>query len=155
MGGTTINSKLICAAKEQVYNAFIDPKALEYWLAPNGMTGKIHEFDLRVGGGYHMSLFYLDKEIAGKTSENEDRSETTFVELKPYEKIITEIRFQSDKDVFKEKMMMEVLLESPEINLTNVIIVFKNIPSGIDPKDNEAGTEESLEKLAAYLKHAN
>jgi hypothetical protein len=32
-----------------------------------------------------------------------------------------------------------------------VTIVFKNIPAGIDPKDNETGTEQSLEKLARYV----
>jgi len=34
-----------------------------------------------------------------------------------------------------------------------VIIIFKNIPIGVDPKDNEAGTEQSLEKLAAYVEN--
>jgi hypothetical protein len=34
------------------------------------MTGEIHEFDARVGGGYRMSLFYpLDERtFRGKTS---------------------------------------------------------------------------------------
>lgn len=37
---------------ETVYNAFIDKKALEYWLAPDGMTGKIHDFEFKVDGKY-------------------------------------------------------------------------------------------------------
>ena len=38
------------------------------------MTGEIHEFDARVGGGYRMSLFYPPDERAfrGKTSDQED-----------------------------------------------------------------------------------
>lgn len=36
-------------------------------------------------------------------------------------------------------------------NSTKVTIVFKNIPTDIDPKDNETGTEQSLEKLAHYV----
>jgi hypothetical protein len=48
-------------------------------------------------------------------------------------------------------MTMEVFLEASENNSTKVTIVFKNIPTGIDPKDNETGTKQSLEKLAYYV----
>ena len=46
---------------------------------------------------------------------------------------------------------MEVLLEVIDKNSTKVTIIFKNIPTGIAPKDNEEGTEQSLEKLANYI----
>jgi uncharacterized protein YndB with AHSA1/START domain len=148
---TTTNSKIIQATPQKIYNAFTDKNALEFWLAPNIMAGKIHDFDLKVGGGYSMSLFYLDSKTAGKTSGNEDRFSAKFVELKPYEKIVQTINFQSDKNEFADEMTMEVLLEKVANNSTQVTILFKNIPAGIDPKDNETGTEQSLEKLAHYL----
>ncbi|MDF3026022.1 MAG: hypothetical protein K0S23_329 [Fluviicola sp.] len=147
---STTNSKIIKASPEKVYNAFTEQKALEFWLAPNKMQGKIHDFDLKVGGGYTMSLFYMDK-TAGKTAENEDRFTAKFVELKPYEKIVQTIEFHSDKSEFGGQMTMEVFLEEKESSSTLVTIVFKNIPDGIDPKDNETGTEESLNKLARYM----
>jgi hypothetical protein len=34
---------------------------------------------------------------------------------------------------------------------TEVTIFFENIPPGIRPEDNEAGTRSSLEKLARYI----
>lgn len=145
------NSKIIHATKAKVYNAFTDKKALEYWLAPNDMKGKIHDLDLKVGGGYEMSLFYLDNQRAGKTLENEDRFSATFIELEPYEKIVQAINFKSDKSEFTEEMTMETFLEEAENNSTKVTVIFKNIPAGVDPKDNEAGTEQSLEKLRKYL----
>jgi hypothetical protein len=37
-------------------------EALEKWMAPGEMIGKIHRFDLKVGGGYEMSLFYPSSE---------------------------------------------------------------------------------------------
>src|SRR5687768_12097020 len=107
---STTNSKIIKASQEKVYNAFTEQKALEFWLAPNKMQGKIHDFDLKVGGGYTMSLFYLDK-TAGKAAENEDRFTARFVELKPYEKIIQTIDFHSDKSKFAGQMIMEVYLK--------------------------------------------
>jgi len=49
------------------------------------MTGEIHEFDARVGGGYRMSLFYPTDEGAfrGKTSDSEDMVNVRFMELAP------------------------------------------------------------------------
>lgn len=150
---TTTNSKIIRATKQKIYNAFTDKSALEFWLAPNILVEKIHDFDLKVGGGYTMSLFYIDNQTAGKTSGNEDRFSAKFVELKPYDKIVQTINFQSDRNEFADEMTTEVFLETVENNSTKVIIVFKNIPTGIDPKDNETGTEQSLEKLSRFLDH--
>ena len=151
MPATTKNSKIIHAKREEVYNAFTDKEALEIWLAPDNMTGKIHDFDLKVGGGYSMSLFYIDLQTQGKTSGNEDRFAAKFIELKPYEKITQAINFQTGKDDLKDEMTMEVFLDEIENNSTKVTIVFKNIPAGINPRDNESGTEQSLEKLARYV----
>lgn len=145
------NSRVIKATSEQLYNAFTDKKDLEFWFAPNKMTGKIHNFSLKVGSGYEMSLFYNNHKIEGKTADNEDRFSVTFIELEPYSKIIQQIKFQSDKDEFAEEMIMEIFLEEVENNSTKITITFTNIPIGVNPQDNEAGTEQSLKKLAKYL----
>jgi uncharacterized protein YndB with AHSA1/START domain len=60
----TQNAKLIKAPPEAFYRAFTNPEALSVWLAPVEMTGKIHSFDLRVGGGYQISPFYPSYEKA-------------------------------------------------------------------------------------------
>ena len=57
-GAETRTSRVIKARPEQLYAAFLDPTALVDWLPPGEMTGAIHEFNARVGGGYRMSLFY-------------------------------------------------------------------------------------------------
>jgi uncharacterized protein YndB with AHSA1/START domain len=88
-GAWTRTSRIIRARPEQLYQAFIDPAALVAWLPPAEMTGKIHAFDARVGGGYRMSLFYPPDERAfrGKTSEKEDMVDVRFVELTPARRI--------------------------------------------------------------------
>ena len=70
-GISTRISKLIKAPREALYQALIDPAALVVWLPPGDMTGVVHDFDVRVGGGYRMSLFYPASELVfrGKTSE--------------------------------------------------------------------------------------
>ena len=149
---TTRNSKIVNASAEKVYKAFTDPKALEQWLVPGEMTGKIHQFDLRVKGGYEMSLFYpeSDQESSGKTSGKEDRYSATFIELDAPRKIVQAITFDSDNPDFAGEMIEEVVLE-PKGKRTHITIIFKNIPKGIKPEDNEAGTASSLGKLARYL----
>ncbi len=150
-GASTRNSKFIKAPQQTIYRAFTDPAALAVWLAPGDMTGVVHSFDYRVGGGYHMSLYYPSTEpVQGKTSEREDRYTARFIELSPPEKIVVAIIFDTIDPAFSGEMTMEVMLE-PEADGTNVSIVFKNIPAGVRPEDNELGTQSSLEKLARFV----
>ena len=149
---STRTSRVIKASREALYRAFTDPKALAAWLSPGEMTGKVHEFDARVGGGYRMSLFYPSSEQAyrGKTSEREDRFTARFVELAPPTRIVQAITFDSVDPAFSGAMTMVVTFEDRDGG-TEVAILFENIPSGIRPEDNEAGTRSSLEKLARYV----
>ena len=144
------------ATLEEIYNAFINPTSLEIRQAPGKMTAKIHNFDLRIGGGYQMSLCYSDNEneMKGKTAGKEDRYTARFVELIPNKKIVQAINFDTSNPDFMGEMIMEVVLK-PIDNGTNVTFTFKNIPIGIRPADNEAGTISSLKKLAKYVESKN
>ena len=149
---TTCNSKIINASPESLYRAFSDPDALEVWLAPGDMTAKVHSFDFKVGGGYRMSLYYAESEkrSRGKSAEREDRFTAKFLELIPAKKIVQAITFDSDTPEFSGEMIMDVSFEAEDKG-TNVTFLFKNIPPGISPEDNEAGTKSTLEKLAQFL----
>jgi len=62
-GARTRTSRIIKAAPEEVYAAFMDPDVLVAWLPPARMTGRIHAFDARVGGGYRMSTLKFIKRV--------------------------------------------------------------------------------------------
>lgn len=149
---STHNSKFIKAPQAALYRAFTDPAALAAWLAPGDMTGEVHHFDGRVGGGYEMSLYYPDSDTnaRGKTSGREDRYTARFVELTPPHRIVTAIAFDAADPAFQGEMIMDVTL-APAGQGTTVSIVFKDIPPGIRPEDNQAGTQSALEKLARYV----
>jgi uncharacterized protein YndB with AHSA1/START domain len=149
---STRTSTVINAPREALYRAFTDPAALEVWRSPGEMTGKIHEFDARVGGGYRMSLFYpsAEEEDRGKTSEREDRFTARFVELTPPARIVEAISFDTVDPAFSGELTMVVTLEESDGG-TQVTIEFAHLPAGIRPEDNEAGTRSSLEKLARYI----
>lgn len=152
MGQPTTNSKIINATAETIYKAFTSPAALEVWQAPGDMTAIVHNFELRVGGGYEMSLFYPDSEneMKGKTQEKEDRFTALFVELIPNKKIVQAVNFESPNPDFSGEMIVEITLE-PVKNGTNVTYFFEDIPRGIRPEDNAAGTISTLRKLANYV----
>jgi uncharacterized protein YndB with AHSA1/START domain len=149
---TTHTSAFVAAPRDAVYRAFTDPEALVVWRVPGEMTAQIHEFDLRVGGGYRMSLFYppSEQEQRGKTSGREDRYAARFVELTPPARIVEAIAFDSVDAAFSGEMTMTVTLEERDGG-TEVTFVFENLPPGVRPEDNDAGTRSSLEKLARYV----
>jgi uncharacterized protein YndB with AHSA1/START domain len=149
---STRNEKCIKATPEALYRAFTDPAALAVWLAPGDMTGEVHRFDGSVGGGYQMSLYYPSSETTfrGKTEDREDRYTARFVELTPPRRIVEAITFDSVDPAFEGEMIMEITCEAEDSG-TTVCILFKDIPSGIRPEDNEAGTRSTLEKLARYV----
>ncbi|GLV60870.1 hypothetical protein KDH_76890 [Dictyobacter sp. S3.2.2.5] len=149
---STRNTKYIKASQDVLYRAFTDPAALTTWQVPGDMTGEVHSFDGRVGGGFQMSLYYPESEESarGKTAGREDRYTARFVELTPPSRIAEAITFDTSDPALAGEMIMEVTLE-PADGGTSVTIVFRDIPPGIRPEDNELGTQLSLEKLARYV----
>jgi uncharacterized protein YndB with AHSA1/START domain len=148
-GAWTRTSRVIRARPEELYEAFMDPAALVAWLPPAEMTGEIHAFDARVGGGYRMSLFYPPNErvFRGKTSDREDRVIVRFVELTPPRRIVEAVSFVTTDPSFFGEMTMTATFEEMSGG-TEVTLVFKNLPPGLRAEDNEAGSRLSLEQLA-------
>jgi uncharacterized protein YndB with AHSA1/START domain len=57
--GTVRLHRILPAPPARVYRAFVDADAMAKWLPPHGFTGRVHEMDLRVDGGYRMSFTNL------------------------------------------------------------------------------------------------
>ncbi|MDB5436519.1 MAG: Activator of Hsp90 ATPase 1 family protein [Phenylobacterium sp.] len=145
----TRTSRVIKAPAEALYEAFMDPAALVEWLPPAQMTGKIHAFDARVGGGYEMSLFYPPDEqvFRGKTAEREDRVKVRFVELAPPRRIVEAVSFVTADPALLGEMTQTVTFEAA-LGGTEVTLLFDNLPPGLRPQDNDAGARLSLDQLA-------
>ena len=70
--------RVLRAAPERVYRAFLDADAMAKWLPPYGFTGKVHHLDAKVGGTHEMSFTNF---TTGKSHSFGGR----YLELKPNE----------------------------------------------------------------------
>src|SRR6201996_9154815 len=104
-------SRVIRASRKAIYRALTDPEALATWRVPDDMTAKMHEFDLRPGGRYRMSLTYTDpKGAPGKTTADTDTFEVRFMELVPNEKVVEAVVFEADDPKFRGEMTLTASL---------------------------------------------
>lgn len=149
MSASTLASKVIKARPDEIYEVFMDPAILVEWLPPGEMTGRIHEFDGRPGGSYRMSLLYPPDEptLRGKTADREDMVTVRFVALEPASRIVEAVTFHSSDPALMGEMILTATFDAVPDG-TRVTIECTNLPSGLRPEDNEAGTRESLENLA-------
>lgn len=147
---TTCVSRHIMARRADIYRAFVDRDLLSKWLPPENMTGIIHEFEPYIGGRFRMSLTYKEpaEGPGGKTTDDTDTFEGRFVELVPGERIVWGVEFDSEQPGMSGEMRVIWEMEDAARG-TNVTVICENIPSGIRPEDNTAGSESSLRKLAA------
>jgi uncharacterized protein YndB with AHSA1/START domain len=148
-GALTRTSRIIKAGPEALYEAFMDPAVLISWLPPAEMTGKLHEFDGRVGGGYRISLYYPpdERSFRGKTSDKEDMVDVRFVELVPARRIVEAVNFVTTDKALLGEMTIVVTFERVPGG-TEVTFVCKDLPPGLRAEDNDAGSRLSLEQLA-------
>jgi uncharacterized protein YndB with AHSA1/START domain len=133
--------RVLRAPSERVYRAFIDPDAMAKWLPPHGFTGRVHEMDARVGGGYRMSFTNL--------SNGQSHSfGGTFLELVPGERIRHTDRF--DDPNLPGEMVTTITFKTTQVG-TEVNIEQAGIPDPIPPEACCLGWQESLQLLTLLV----
>jgi uncharacterized protein YndB with AHSA1/START domain len=152
-GRTDTASLVVAAQPDAVYRAFAAPGALMAWLPPGGMTGRVLEYDFRVGGRYRIELSYGEAapEGVGKTTGRADVSTGRFLALEPGRRIVQSVEFESVDAVFAGEMVMTWSFE-PLPSGTRITVTAENVPPGISQADHDAGLRSSLENLAGYLR---
>lgn len=144
-------SVLIRASAPSVYQAFAKRGAMERWLPPAGMTGRMLEFDFREGGSYRMRLTYIDPAHGqGKTSEGADEVAVRFAKLVADRSIEQIVTFDSDDPAYSGEMRVIWHLEPVEQG-TLVMVRAEHVPEGISAEDHEAGLSSTLRNLAAFV----
>lgn len=141
MPNTVRFHRVLRATPERVYRAFLDPDAMAKWLPPNGFTGRVHEMDARVGGGYRMSFTNFS---SGKSHAFGGK----FVELVPNERIRYTDKF--DDPNLPGEMMTTVTVKAVSCG-TELNVTQEGIPDVIPPEACCLGWQESLALLAKLV----
>jgi uncharacterized protein YndB with AHSA1/START domain len=151
VGRTDRSRRLIAATPAALYQALVEQEALERWLPPEGMAGRIDRFDPGPGGGFRMELTYRDPAGSlGKTSASGDVTEVEFASVEPDARVVWRIDFASEDPAYAGTMTMTWALTEVEGG-TEVSVEAEDVPPGISAPDHEAGIASSLRNLAAYL----
>ena len=133
--------RVLRAPAERVYRAFLDPDAMAKWLPPHGFTGKVHEMDARVGGGYRMSFTNF---ATGQSHSFGGR----YVELTPHERIRYTDEFD-DPDMPGE---MQVAISLRKVDCGTVLEIEQaGLPDVIPLESCYLGWQESLGLLAQLV----
>ena len=142
MASNTIRiHRVLRAAPETVYRAFLDPDAKAKWLPPNGFTGKVHEMDAKVGGGYRMSFTNFS---TGKSHSFGG----TYTELTPNERIRYTDKF--DDPNLPGEMAVTITLREVGCG-TELNGVQEGVPDVIPAEMCYLGWQESLILLAKLV----
>jgi uncharacterized protein YndB with AHSA1/START domain len=136
--GTVRLHRVVKAPPERVYKAFLDPEAMAKWLPPHGYTGKVHEMEAKVGGGYRMSF----------TNFGTGQAESfhgTYQELTPPRRL----RYTDEFDNPGLPGTMQVTVELRSVMAgTELTVVQEGLPPQIPVEFCYLGWQESLGQLA-------
>ena len=138
MPNTVQFHRVLRAAPEKVYRAFLEADALVKWLPPHGFTGRVHHLDPREGGTYKMSFTNF-------TSRKGHAFGGEYLELVPYERLRWTDRF--DDPNLPGQMTVTVRLNRVSMG-TEVHIVQEGLPDVIPADACTVGWQESLTLLA-------
>ena len=133
--------RVLSAAPERVYRAFIDADAMCKWFPPNGFTCKVHHLDAKVGGTYKMAFTNF---TTGKSHSFGGK----YIELVPSEWLVITDEF--DDPSLPGTMKTSVVLKNVSFG-TEINIVQEGIPDSIPLEACYLGWQESLTLLAKLV----
>jgi uncharacterized protein YndB with AHSA1/START domain len=133
--------RVLRAAPERIYRAFLDAEAMAKWLPPNGFTGKVHHLDARVGGTYKMSFTNF-------TTGKGHSFGGTYLELTPHRRIRYSDKF--DNPNLAGEMHTTITLKKVSCG-TELNIVQEGVPAVIPAEACYLGWQESLILLAKLV----
>ena len=133
--------RVLRAAPERVYRAFLDPDAMVKWLPPNGFTGKVHHMDACIGGSYKMSFTNFT------TGKNHSFG-GEYLELVPHQRIRYTDKFDDPNlpGLMHATITFKKVFCGTEVNITQ-----EGVPDIIPAEACYLGWQESLALLAKLV----
>ena len=133
--------RVVRAAPERVYRAFLTPDAMAKWLPPYGFTCKVHHMEAKVGGTFRMSFTNF-------TTGNGHSFGGEYLEIMPNERIRYTDRFDDPNlpGVIEVTVTLKAVSVGTEINIEQA-----NLPTAIPVEACYLGWQQSLAQLALVV----
>jgi len=138
--------------REMVWKAWTDPKLVQQWWGPNGVTNPTCEWDATPGGNIHLVML-AGREL-GPMAGQEWPMTGEFEQLQEPEKIVfTASAIMDDKEVLKHRTTVTLEEQDGKTKMTVHIVVIKTTPEAAGPLQGmEMGWNQQLDKLGESLK---
>jgi uncharacterized protein YndB with AHSA1/START domain len=133
--------RVLRAAPQRIYRAFLDGDAMAKWLPPYGFTCKVHHMDAKVGGTFRMSFTNFG-------TGNGHSFGGEYRELVPNQRL----RYSDKFDDPNMPGEMETTVSLAPVSCgTEVTIVQQGIPDAIPVEMCYLGWQESLAQLMTLV----
>lgn len=138
-----ISSRVLKANVKTVYESFENPEHLAKWWGPEGFTNTFHEFDLRPGGKWILTMHGPDKGNYENSSEFTIVNPLQLVACKRFSKPLfaMEVQFEKIED-FKTRILFKMTFDSAEET--------EKMRKYVEPKNEE--NFDRLERELAIMK---
>jgi uncharacterized protein YndB with AHSA1/START domain len=133
--------RVFTAPPERLYRAFTDADALVKWLPPHGFSCKVHQLDVRVGGGFEMSFTNF-------STKNSHSFGAKYTEVKPNELIKYSEKF--DDPNLPGEMQVTITFRKV-ICGTELKVTQEGIPAAIPSEMCYLGWQQSLNLLTLLV----
>ncbi|MFK8250348.1 SRPBCC family protein [Ancylobacter terrae] len=141
MPSTVRLHRVLTAAPEKVYRAFLEADALAQWLPPNGFVCTVHHLEPTVGGTFRMSFRNF-------TTRHSHAFGGTYLELVAGERL----RYTDVFDDINLPGEMHVTVTFRNVSVgTEIDIVQDGIPDAIPAEACYLGWQQSLRNLARLV----
>lgn len=137
----------VSAPRPNVFRALLDARSVRTWMVPDGMTGRVHEFEPRVGGRFRISLTHERAGEAGETSARTDTFHGSFTRLVPDAEVVQSVEFETENPNLRGEITITyALTDAP--GGTRIIARYDNLPPGLCRADAAAGYPEMRFRMA-------
>ncbi|MEU0546009.1 SRPBCC domain-containing protein [Nocardia sp. NPDC005978] len=138
------------APRPNVFRALLDARSVRTWMVPDGMTGRVHEFEPRVGGRFRISLTHPHPIDADRYRT--DTFHGRFTRLVPNTEVVQTLRFETDHPALQgETTLTYTLSDAP--GGTRVTVRQDNLPAALATADTAVGFRRALAKLATLTEN--
>ena len=143
--------RVLKASRERVWKAWTDPKELQAWWGPRGVTNATCEFDARPQGAIHIGM--LAGAELGAFAGQEWPMTGTVVELDAPKKLVfSSTAIIDGKPILEHTATMTLEEEGEKTKMTLHIQVTRVTPEAAGPlMGMEAGWTQSIDKLEEFV----